>query len=270
MSRHTKILPQRCGLAIAPCIVRGLLQIFCVKISVIIPAFNEERLLGETLRSVKAAMNAFARRNWEMELIVCDNNSTDRTAEIAREAGATVVFEPINQIARARNSGAAAATGDWLVFVDADSHPSAELFDDVAEQIVSGKCLAGGTTVKLEGHHPKASLVTQLWNSTSRVMRWLAGSFIFCEAKTFKKIGGFSNELFASEEIELSQRLKAVAKTERKQIVILHRHPMTTSARKIHLYTVREHVWFLTKLVFSGGKVLNSREACHTWYDGRR
>jgi len=54
-------------------------------------------------------------------MIVCDNNSTDRTAEIARAAGAIVVYEPVNQIARRRNCGAAAATGDWLIFVDADS-----------------------------------------------------------------------------------------------------------------------------------------------------
>ena len=109
-----------------------------MKISVIIPAFNEERLIGETLRQVKAAAAAFARRGWATEIIVCDNNSTDRTAELARAAGATVVFEPVNQIARARNSGAAAATGDWLVFIDADSHPSVELFADVAEQMAIG------------------------------------------------------------------------------------------------------------------------------------
>ncbi len=106
-----------------------------MKISIIIPAFNEERLLGGTLAQVKSAMDVFTRRRWESELIVCDNNSTDHTAEIARAAGATVVFEPENQIARARNSGAAAAAGDWLIFVDADSQPSAELFADVAEQI---------------------------------------------------------------------------------------------------------------------------------------
>ena len=96
-----------------------------MKISVIVPAFNEEKLIGETLRKIQAAMPAFARAGWETQLVVCDNNSTDRTAELARAAGALLVFEPINQIARARNRGAAAATGDWLIFVDADSHPGA-------------------------------------------------------------------------------------------------------------------------------------------------
>src|SRR5580765_6728671 len=121
-----------------------------MKISIIIPAFNEERLIAGTLASIRVGMDELTRRGVESELIVCDNNSTDPTAEIARAAGAKVVFEPINQIARARNSGAAAATGDWLVFVDADSHPSRELFADVADQIAADKCLAGGSTVRLE------------------------------------------------------------------------------------------------------------------------
>jgi len=239
-------------------------------ISVIIPAFNEERLLGESLRRVNAALAAFARRQWRTELIVCDNNSTDRTAEIARAAGATVVFEPVNQIGRARNRGAEAATGDWLIFIDADSHPSAELFDDVAAQIATDRCLAGGCTIRLEDGYPVGNLITGLWNATSRATRWVAGSFIFCETAAFRKLGGFNINLFASEEIELSKRLKQLAHVERKKIAILHRHPITTSARKLHLYTAREHFSFLARTILAGGKTLTSREACHTWYDGRR
>src|SRR3954449_5991736 len=115
-----------------------------MKISIVVPAFNEEKLLGATLSSIQNASNSFTKLGWQTELIVCNNNSTDRTAEIAEAAGAKVVFEEINQIARARNSGAAAATGEWLIFVDADSHPTPELFVDVAEQIQTGRCMAGG------------------------------------------------------------------------------------------------------------------------------
>ena len=121
-----------------------------MKISIIVPAYNEERLIGQTLEHTQKARAAFPRVGWDSELIVCDNNSTDRTADLAREAGAVVVFEPINQIGRARNSGAAAASGDWLVFVDADSQPSMALFQEVIDQIQIGRCLAGGSTVKLD------------------------------------------------------------------------------------------------------------------------
>jgi glycosyltransferase involved in cell wall biosynthesis len=241
-----------------------------VRISVIVPAFNEEKLLGGSLAQIKSAATAFTRRGWEFELVVCDNNSTDRTADIARAAGAKVVFEPFNQIGRARNSGAAAATGDWIVFVDADSHPSAELFSDVAETILSGKCLAGGATVRLDEKMFAANLVTQAWNLTSRFKKWLAGSFIFIEAAAFRELGGFNPEIFAAEELELSQRLKKIAAARGQKIVILHRHPLLTSARKMKLYSTGEMGRFFLRSIFSHHRTVRSREASYLWYDGRR
>jgi glycosyltransferase involved in cell wall biosynthesis len=241
-----------------------------VKISVVVPAFNEEKLIGESLAAIRKATEAFSAREWTSELIVCDNNSTDRTAELARAAGATVVFEPVNQIARARNKGAEAATGDWLIFVDADSQPSAELFADVAEAIASGKYIYGGCTVRLDEHYLVGEFATRLWNGLSRMKKWAAGSFIFCDAASFREIGGFDNQLFASEEIDLSKRLARLARQKRKRGVILHRHPLVTSARKMQLYTTRDYMRLLRRLIFSGGKVLRNRDACHVWYDGKR
>lgn len=241
-----------------------------MKISIVIPAFNEERLLGESLAQINTAAKAFAQHHWAVELIVCDNNSTDRTAEIAHAAGAIVVFEPINQIARARNCGALAASGDWLIFVDADSHPSTELFADVAEQILSGHYLAGGATIRLDTRDRIARAITWIWNCASRTRKLLAGSFIFCDAAAFRKIGGFSDKLFAAEELELTQRLRKLAQATGKRIVILHRHPLVTSARKMHLYTKREHLRFLVSVIFTGGRALTNRDAAHLWYDGRR
>lgn len=241
-----------------------------MKISVIVPAFNEEKLIAASLASIRKAMGALTARGWEMQLIVCDNNSTDRTAELARAAGATVVFEPVNQIARARNKGAEAATGDWLIFVDADSHPSAELFADVGEAIETGKYIYGGSTVRLDGNYLVAGLVTRLWNTISRSKKWAAGSFIFCETARFREIGGFDNGLFASEEIDLSKRLVLLARANGKRGVILRRHPLVTSGRKMHLYTARQHLRVLGRAIFSGGRSLRNRDACHVWYDGKR
>jgi glycosyltransferase involved in cell wall biosynthesis len=241
-----------------------------VKISVVIPAFNEEKLIGATLRSIQAAGAAFAALGWEMEIVVSDNNSTDATAELARAAGARVVFEPINQIARARNTGAAAAGGDWLVFVDADSRPARELFAEVAGQIQSGRCLAGGCTVRMDERHFLGDCGTGLWNLISRIKKWTAGSFIFCQTAAFLKIGGFNGELFASEEIDLSRRLKKLARKEGKELVILHRHPLLTSARKLSLYTRREYLRFFAKAIFHHRKTVKNRADCQPWYDGRR
>jgi glycosyltransferase involved in cell wall biosynthesis len=241
-----------------------------VKISFVIPAFNEERLIGETLRHIREGAEVFHQRNWPSEIIVCDNNSKDRTAELARAAGAIVVFEQINQIARARNRGAMEAKGDWLIFVDADSKPSRELFQDVAEQIESGQFLAGGSVVKLDGDHAMARRVTAIWNFVSRRFCLLAGSFIFCETAAFREVGGFSNELFAAEELDLTKRLKELARSKKKQMVILHQHPLTTSPRKMELYTARQHLWFMLKAALLPGRTIRSREACFIWYDGKR
>ena len=231
-----------------------------MKISVIVPAFNEEKLLGATLACIREATQGM-----EVELVVCDNNSTDRTGEIARQAGAKVVFEPVNQISRARNAGAAAASGDWLVFVDADSYPDAALFADVAAAIVSGRYVGGGATVRFDDADFLSNGAVSAWNATSRLMRWAAGSFVFCKAEAFRAIGGFSTELYASEEIDFSRRLKRLGR-----LTILHRHPLRTSGRKAKLYTKREFFWFLLKTLLLGGRNLRSRESCYAWYDGRR
>ena len=241
-----------------------------VKISVIVPAFNEEKLLGVSLAEIISAATAFISRGWQFELVVCDNNSTDRTADIARAAGAKVVFEPINQIARARNAGASIATGEWLVFVDADSHPSEKLFADVAEQISSGQVLAGGVTIRLDEKLFVAGLITQFWNYSSRLTRLMAGSFIFVEAAAFRQLGGFSHEFFAAEELDLSLRLKKLARETKRKIVILHRHPIQTSARKVKLYSSRELGGFLLRSIFNHRRTIRDREAAFMWYDGRR
>ena len=241
-----------------------------MRISVVIPAFNEEKLIVESLRAIKEAMTAFSIRGWETELIVCNNNSTDRTAELAASEGAKVVFEPINQISRARNCGAAAARGDWLVFVDADSFPSRDLFADAAETIERGKFIAGGAVIRMESAPLSARIVVRLWNLTSRVTKWVAGSFIFCEANAFRAVGAFSTEYFASEEIDLSKKLKRHAKQVGRKMIILTRHPLVTSARKLSLYSRRTHFRIMIKTLMRPSATLKSREACELWYDGRR
>ena len=239
-----------------------------MKLSIVVPAFNEERLIAGTLQCLKVGIEVFERRGGSGELIVCDNNSTDRTAELARAAGATVVFEPVNQIARARNAGARAASGDWLIFVDADSSPAPQLFADVLAVIESGNCTGGGCTITLPGAPLAVRAWVAAWNLTSRMMRWAAGSFVFCEAAAFRTIEGFSEELYAAEEIDFSRRLKA--RFPAREFIILHRHPLVTSGRKAELYSVREQLAFTWKMLTAGRRTLRSRDACSMWYDGRR
>jgi glycosyltransferase involved in cell wall biosynthesis len=239
-------------------------------ISIIVPAFNEAAILGSTLATIRAAAAAFEQAGFSWELIVCDNNSTDTTPAIAQAHGARVVFEPVNQIGRARNAGAAVAAGEWLVFVDADSQPSRGLFVDVAREIAARRCLAGGSTVTVDLDHLGARLVIGSWNLTSRLTRWAAGSFIFCEASAFHAAGGFSLRFYAGEEIDLFRRLKRLARARGREIRILSDHPLVTSARKAHLYAPHEFFVFQLKTILTAGRTLRSADDCGLWYDGRR
>lgn len=239
-------------------------------ISVLVPAFNEAAQLPLTLPAIRAAMAAFEARGWTTELVVCDNNSTDATAAVAAAHGARVVFEPVNQIGRARNRAASIASGAWFVFVDADSAPPAALFADIADAIAGGRVLAGGATVAMDDTRWWARLGVTAWNTISRVMRWAAGSCIFVEAAGFRAVGGFDLTLYASEEIALFRRLKREARRAGRRIVILHDHPLHTSGRKLHLYSWWDMTRFFWRMVASGGRSLTRPDDCFVWYDGRR
>jgi glycosyltransferase involved in cell wall biosynthesis len=242
-----------------------------MRVSVVLPAFNEEKLLPAALAAVREAASAFTARGWAWECVVCDNNSTDGTAAVARAAGATVVFEPVNQIGRARDAGARVATGEWLVFIDADSTPSAELFASVASRIAEGRALGGGSTVELEPGTPRyARFVCGLWNLWSRLAGWAAGSCVWVEAEAFRAAGGFGTEYYAGEEVFLSRRLKTLARRSGRRFVILADHPLRTSSRKLKLYTLTEAGRFFFRMLFTAGRAAKRPEHCGIWYDGRR
>lgn len=241
-----------------------------MRVSVVIPAYNEERLLPGTLQALGVALAPLRAAGWAAEVIVADNNSTDATARVAREAGARVVFEPINMISRARNAGAAVATGDWLVFVDADSTPCAGLFGSLVDAIRSGRCYAGGSTLRLDGGGLAAAAVAGGWNLLSRLARLPAGSFYFVDAAVFRDVGGFPADVYAGEEIELSRRLRRSALARGRGRVILASHPLLTSARKVSLYTPGELLAFWARAMLRPRATLRRRDACAIWYDGRR
>lgn len=242
-----------------------------MRVSVVLPAFNEEKLLPAALAAVKEAASAFTARGWEWECVVCDNNSTDGTSAVARAAGATVVFEPVNQIGRARDAGARAATGDWFIFIDADSTPSEGLFASIATRIAEGRALGGGSTVELEPGTPRyARFVCGLWNLWSRLAGWAAGSCVWVEADAFRMVGGFGTEYYAGEEVFLSRRLKSLARRSGRRFVILADHPLRTSSRKLKLYTLTEAGRFFFRMLFTAGRAAKRPEHCGIWYDGRR
>ncbi len=199
--------------------------------SIIIPAYNEEALLPHSLQAIKEAMRAI---DLPGELIVTDNHSSDQTAAVARQHGATVVYEAVNQISRARNTGARAATGQYLIFVDADTKISEDLLRTAIENLQSGKCVGGGALVTFDRETGwMGKWMIRFWMWVSLRYQLAAGSFIYCLHAAFEDVGGFSQAVYAGEEILLTSALKKWGQHHRKHFEIITDFPVLTSARKL-------------------------------------
>ncbi|MEM7368188.1 MAG: glycosyltransferase [Bacteroidota bacterium] len=199
-----------------------------IELSIILPAYNEAGIIRQTLEKVSESVEGIP----GIELIVCDNNSTDQTADIALKAGAKVIHEPINQISRARNTGASIAKGKWFLFIDADTYPESELMRAVIEGIGQDNMIGFGSTVKAIDGPLWARLRLERLNPSMRLFKWTGGAFLGCEAEAFSQLGGFSDSLYAYEEIEFVRRLKKYGRKQGKSFTIFHKHPVFTSARK--------------------------------------
>lgn len=201
-------------------------------LSIVIPAFNEEQFLKPTLEKLKAAIAENKPTDFSWEIIVCDNNSTDATANIARQFGAKVVFEPHNQIARARNRGAEAANGEWYLFLDADTYPPSTLLAETLKVIESEQYIGCGTTISVEGGTLFNKLRMERLNPLFRLFNWCGGAYLLCRAEAFHQLGGFSTGLYTYEEIDFVIRLKRLARSRQQRFTVLHQHPAKTSGRK--------------------------------------
>lgn len=233
-------------------------------ISVLIPAYNEEELIGRVLDRVHAS---FAEVGWtSYEIVVCDNNSTDRTGEIAAAKGAVVVPEPHNQIARARNTAAKNARGKWFIFLDGDSFLPAGTLRDTIAALEGGRICAGGSVMQFDKDNLGwfASLLFNTWTRISIVFNLAAGSYIFCYREAWKDVGGFDEEIYAGEELYFSQSLKAWAKKRKLKFKILSGTPIITSSRKMEWYNSWELFLQVMKMSLPGS--MRKKAACDLWY----
>lgn len=241
-----------------------------MKLSVIIPAYNEAKLITQCVQSAFAALGAHAAPDWTSEVIVTDNNSTDETAALAQAAGARTVFEPINQISRARNAGAAVASGDWFLFIDADSvlHPTT--MAELLHRIRQGRVVGGGCRVTLDvipGY-----FVPFIWlvNFGMRLFRFAAGSFVFSRADAFRAIGGFSTQLYAAEEVAFSHALKRWGEPRGLEFAMLTRQPHVSSGRKLYSHGPAEMARLFGRAIFRLRGTLQDPSQLGIFYDGRR
>ena len=228
-------------------------------LSFIVPAYNEEFELPSTLEAIQHAANGRA-----YEIIVADDASTDRTAAVAREAGANVVSINRRQIAAARNAGGRAATGEILFFVDADTRINERHVIGAIAALQAG-CSGGGSRVTVSGEIPLWSRIgLKIFCGFYFGLNLGAGAFLFTSKKTFEAIGGFDESLFIGEEVYFSLALRKLGRFR------ILREPVVTSGRKLRMYSAREILAHSFRVLFRGPSVARSRKRLDIWYDGRR
>jgi len=229
--------------------------------SFVVPAHNEERLLGATLQAIHRAAKATGE---PYEIVVADDASTDGTARLARAHGASVVSVAHRQIAATCNAAARAATGERLVFVDADTLVSPAVVAAALDAMRRGAA-GGGAGIRFDGVVPLyARLLLPVLTWSFRLSRTAAGCFIFCTREAFTAVGGFDEAYFGAEEVILSQALRA-----RGRFVVLA-EPVITSGRKLRAYSARELFGAMARLALGGRKAVQRREGLDLWYAERR
>ena len=231
--------------------------------SIIIPAYNEEKYLPETLKSVTKAMSLV---KFSGEVIVVDNNSTDITAQIAKSNGASVIFEAHNQISRARNKGAESAKGKFLIFLDADTIMPKDLLGKTFDNLQNNNCCGGGVTVDFDV--PQDKFITafkNFWNYISVKKSLAAGSYIYVLRECYDAIGGFNERVYASEEIWFSKKCLKWGRKNNKIFKIIDDIKIITSGRKTKTFsTFQLYATMIFYMLFPFA--VRFKSLCFIWY----
>jgi glycosyltransferase involved in cell wall biosynthesis len=203
-----------------------------MSISVIVPAYNEELYIAPTLRAITAARDYLqARAECPVEILVVNNGSTDKTAEIARGLGATVLFDSNHNIARARNCGAKSASGEVLVFIDADTLVPEPILLRI-HHLTEDRCLGGGADTLYTPKRASMALYLGIWRVIGKLATMVQGPLQFCRKDVFLVIGGYDESILIGEDVDFFFRLCRYAKSVRGSVTHIVDLRVRPSARR--------------------------------------
>ena len=236
-------------------------------LSVIVPAWNEEKCVGRAIKSLQRAVAVYKRdRDAVAEIIVVDNNSSDRTGDIARQHGAVVVFEPVNNIGKARNAGVKVAAGKYIAFCDADNEITENLLVLIHDHLEDPKVAGGGTWIVPATRTLKVRFFYFLWGIYVRCSRVGVG-MMHCRKADFVAAGGFDEAIYAAEDLQLAYALKKLGRPRGQKFKLLHKGWIITSTRKIDQTPLLELLGKLIGFGFGLQKKIRSKRYCEHWYD---
>ena len=196
-------------------------------ISVIIPAHNEEKYIRRCIHSIKKADERF---KGNTEIIVVCNRCTDKTAQIAEENGARVLFNEDRCIAKVRNAGIEAAKGKIIVTIDADNRMTPGTLNEIYRLLKSGRYIGGGAPIRFERYS------FPLWCNdilcrVSFMITGLYSGIFWAKKETFDAIGGFVDKK-AMEDVATAKLLKQYGKKKGKKYTTLKKNVLINSTRK--------------------------------------
>jgi len=183
-----------------------------IQLSFIIPAFNEEAHIRETVESIRTTVLLWRGNSDSIgfEIIVIDNGSTDRTCSISREMGLTTLVKPGITVGALRNNGAMVAKGQVLVFLDADISLTPEwiqalpgLFTRFQQQ---GPFVSGSRVQA----HERRTMIERAWftDETDVGDRYVNSGHLIVPKSLFTEIGGFDENLVSGEDSEFCERAR--------------------------------------------------------------
>ncbi len=204
-----------------------------MKLSVVIPAYNEEKYIGETLRNLieHAGKDIY-------EIIVVDNASTDNTSGAARKyKGVKVIREERKGLTRARQTGLLASKGELIAYIDADTHIKPSWFHKVRLEFEKNPrivCLSAPYSL-YDASKWKRMLTWSYWNLLAYptymlLMKYMVlGANFVARRSVLLKIGGFDATIqFYGEDTDIARRLHRVGK-----VKFLRKSLVTSSARRM-------------------------------------
>jgi glycosyltransferase involved in cell wall biosynthesis len=203
-----------------------------MRFSVVVPAHNEEALLPAGLAAIAAAAERTA---GDVEVIVVANRCTDSTAALAELAGARVVRCGARNLSMVRNAGAATATGDVILTIDADCLMSPETFRAVERRLANGRYVGGGAKVRPERMSLGIRATLAVVEVTMFLTR-LGGGMLWCARSDFEAVGGFDESLLLAEDLEFARRLKAHGRRTGRKFTVLRDATVVSSCRKFDRY----------------------------------
>lgn len=188
-------------------------------ISVIIPAYNEEKALPATLEHL-------LHQGGDFEVIVVDGGSMDRTQEIAQAHSCIRLLTASKGRGTQMNAGTRVARGEWLLFLHADTLLPKNALQSLNDLETDTSIQAGGFQHRFSGHDWRLRMISWIDNLRAQVTRIIYGDqAMFVRRTLFQRLGGFPEQPYL-EDIVFCQKLRRVTRP-----VLLNQHVVTDSRK---------------------------------------